>query len=281
MAPAVRSALCALVLLAAAERSCLGNVTARPAPLLPGAAVSKLERTLEEVRTLCSEWSTEPGGRRRIAGALARRLETASTIWQAESDRIALQQRRHPELADRLDRQLVRLRELHDEISTLCERVTAPVPESHSGPVRTDYVQLLTRKRIASVEDLIRVVARFTGASSGWGPPREAGNAAFREWLDGAGPRLERRGVVGPCDSFHLRARLNRGLLSLLFARALHLDGGLAGSVFGMTERTAYHDLVFARVVPAGGEDYPVSGAELLSVMQRARLAQQRWGRAP
>lgn len=154
----------------------------------------------------------------------------------------------------------------------------APGQLEPAAPAPDGYLQYLAARQTASVADLTRVVARLSGVRSDWGPAREPNEQVLTDWLAETNRLLAQRGIVRDSDKLRPEADLTRGTASLLFVRALRLRGGLAGRWFGLTRRSAYRDLLFAEVMPEGGDRYPMSGTELLSVFQKARERQQSWG---
>jgi hypothetical protein len=138
------------------------------------------------------------------------------------------------------------------------------------------YLGRLKKQPVATVEDLLRLVARFAGCSPDWGPLRSrAGLADFRWWLRVTRGALDDQGILPRQAPVSLDEPLRRGPAALLFARALGLRGGLTGALFGLGERAAYHEVVDEELLPAGGENYPVSGAELLGLFDGARKFEQ------
>ncbi|MBI2945194.1 MAG: hypothetical protein HYY25_13450 [Candidatus Wallbacteria bacterium] len=137
------------------------------------------------------------------------------------------------------------------------------------------YQQELVLERRALREDLIRLVARLARsaaraeAMTGAGPGGPHGRS--RTTLEEDTTYLSERGVLPESMRSETATPLDRGQASLVVARYLGLQGGVSGTVFGLSPRVAYRDLVFRGVMPGGGEHYRMSGADLLSMLAKVR----------
>ncbi|KPK99203.1 MAG: hypothetical protein AMJ95_00155 [Omnitrophica WOR_2 bacterium SM23_72] len=63
---------------------------------------------------------------------------------------------------------------------------------------------------------------------------------------------------------------LRKGLLAYMFCQALGMKGGIGARIFGMNQRYALNELVFAGVMPEGSKDDVVSGPEFISFFTKA-----------
>lgn len=62
----------------------------------------------------------------------------------------------------------------------------------------------------------------------------------------------------------------SKGFASYLFVKALSIKGGAGARIFGMNKRRAYRELVDLRMIPSGGEYSSLTGAELITLLDRA-----------
>lgn len=119
-------------------------------------------------------------------------------------------------------------------------------------------VVALADKSRATLADAVPYIAQLAGQDA-------AGQA-------GAAKYLVDRGILAAdaADAAALDRPLRRGMLARLIMQARGWGGGIMYSIFG-GGRYAWRELVYRRVMPAGGSEYsPVSGGELLAVIGRA-----------
>jgi len=126
-----------------------------------------------------------------------------------------------------------------------------PVP---AGP--RDLLRSLPDRSTVTVGDGVRLAALFAGLSKG-----ELDAPASRKALVDA--RL-----LKPTDATDFGATLKRGLASYLFFRAMRMKGGWVTRTFGPSPRYAYKEFVSRRLVLGDGENTPISGRELVSMLK-------------
>lgn len=121
------------------------------------------------------------------------------------------------------------------------------------------YLRELDAQEWATQKDLVNVIAMFLGETQ-QGGDYEASLALLKE-----------KGILrdkGNGFSFDPEERLERGVASLLFARALGLKGGWFARVFGLGPRAAYKDMASRGYVRPHGTHSPMTGADLLGMMR-------------
>ncbi|MBI4864602.1 MAG: hypothetical protein HY815_30760 [Candidatus Riflebacteria bacterium] len=114
----------------------------------------------------------------------------------------------------------------------------------------------LPERSMVTVGEGVRVAALFAGLSKG-----ELDAAAAHKAL------VEAR-LLEPTVATSFGSTLKRGLASYLFFRAMRMKGGWVCRVFGPSPRYAYKEFVCRQLVLAEGENTPIPGGELLSMLK-------------
>ena len=131
-------------------------------------------------------------------------------------------------------------------------------PAAHAAS-SVQYLRELDAQEWATQKDLVNVVAMFLGETQE-GHEYETSLALLKE-----------KGILrdkGNGFDFDPDARLERGVASLVFARALGLKGGWFARVFGLGPRSAYKDMSARGYVRPHGTHSPMTGADLLGMMR-------------
>ena len=137
----------------------------------------------------------------------------------------------------------------------LASVLTLASVRAESGP---EYLIRLGLQTRATQADLLLALGRFAGVGG-------------RESLQRTTELLKKEHLLDPSFQPLPARHVRRGDAALLFARGLRLEGGVSGWLFGRGRRSAYRELGDKGIMPPGGENCEMSGAELLGVLERVR----------
>lgn len=131
--------------------------------------------------------------------------------------------------------------------------------QAASAASSVQYLRELDAQEWATQKDLVNVIAMFLGETD-QGHDYDTSLALLKE-----------KGILREKEKafdFDPEKRLERGVASLLFARALGLKGGWFARVFGLGPRSAYKDMSSRGYVRPHGTHSPMTGADLLGMMR-------------
>ena len=143
---------------------------------------------------------------------------------------------------------------------TMPSVVTEPAPQTTPSPPELAYFQALLSKKYVLRSDAVRLLLMLLGEES------LSEDRAQQISL------LKAKNIIPVkiAVAFSPDEPLRKGLAAYMFCRALGIKGGLNVRLFGMRERYAVQELVFAGIMPQGSVDDIVSGREFISIFTHA-----------
>jgi len=138
--------------------------------------------------------------------------------------------------------------------------ITAQPSSQNLSSPEVDYFQPLLSKKYVLRGDALRPLLMLMGEE------------AFKQDQDAQISLLKQKGIIPVkiAAAFLPDQPLDKGLAAYMFCRALDINGGLILRLFGLSERYALQELVFAGIMTQGSVDDILSGSEFVAAFASA-----------